>query len=43
MAFLLQSVDMVNYTDCFVNAKPTLHSWNLPQLIMRTLIHFIVF
>lgn len=33
MAFL-RSVDIVNYTDCFVNVKPNLHSWDLPQLVM---------
>lgn len=33
MAFLLPSADIVNYTD-FVNVKPTLHSWDLPQLVM---------
>lgn len=34
VAFPLHSVDMVNYTDSFVNVKPNLHSWDLPQLVM---------
>lgn len=33
-AFPLHSVDTVNYTDSFVNVKPNLHSWDLPQLVM---------
>lgn len=29
--FLLHDAHTVNYTDCFVNAKPALHSRDLPQ------------
>lgn len=27
-------VDMVNFTDGFLNVKPVLHSWNNPHLVM---------